>query len=54
MVQTSVAAAAEGRPVEIDWDAVSYAFGLQNGVPAPVSSPKEERRGVTAASSIDR
>jgi L,D-transpeptidase ErfK/SrfK len=53
-VQASVAAAAEGRPVEIDWDAVSHAFGLQNGVPAPVSSPKEERRGVTAASSIDR
>jgi L,D-transpeptidase ErfK/SrfK len=53
-VQAQVAAAAEGRPVDVDWDAVEHAFGLQSGVPAPVSAPKEKRRGVTAASSLDR
>jgi len=53
-VQASVAAAASERPVEVDWNAVSHAFTLQNGVPAPVSNPKEKRRGVTAASSLER
>ncbi len=53
-VRAAVTAAAEGRPVDVDWDAVSHAFGLQSGVPAPVSVPKEKRRGVTAASSLDR
>jgi L,D-transpeptidase ErfK/SrfK len=52
-VQTRIAAAAGDRPVDVDWDAVSHAFGLQNGVPAPVSVPKEKRRGVTAASFLD-
>ena len=52
-VQASVAAQAEGRPVDVDWDAVTHAFGVQSGVPAPVSAPKEKRRGVTAASSVD-
>jgi len=54
MLQASIAAVADGRPVEVDWQAVSHAFTLQNGVPAPVSYPKEKRRGVTAASSVDR
>jgi L,D-transpeptidase ErfK/SrfK len=54
VLQGSIAAAADGRPVEVDWQAVSHAFTAQNGVPAPVSSPKEKRRGVTAASSLDR
>ena len=49
-VQSSIATVAEGRPVAVDWDAVSHAFGLQSGVPAPVSTPKEKRRGVAAAS----
>jgi len=53
-VRTQVEAAAAGRPVDVDWDAVAHAFGLQNGVPAPVSAPREKRRGVTAASSVDR
>jgi L,D-transpeptidase ErfK/SrfK len=53
-VQGSIAAAAADRPVDLDWNAVSHAFQLQNGVPAPVSSPKEKRRGITAASSLDR
>jgi L,D-transpeptidase ErfK/SrfK len=52
-VQAKVAATAEGRPVDVDWDAVAHAFGVQSGVPAPVSAPKEKRRGVTAASSVD-
>jgi L,D-transpeptidase ErfK/SrfK len=54
LLQASIAAVADGRPVEVDWQAVSHAFTLQNGVPAPVSYPKEKRRGVTAASSVDR
>jgi hypothetical protein len=54
MLQASISAVADGRPVEVDWEAVSHAFTLQNGVPAPVSYPKEKRRGVTAASSVDR
>ena len=33
---------------------VERAFGQASGVPAPVSVPKEKRRGVTAASSNDR
>ena len=52
-VQATVAAVAEGRPVDVDWDAVTHAFGVQSGVPAPESGPKEKRRGVTAASSVD-
>jgi len=53
-VRAAVAAAAEGRPVEVDWEAVAHAFEVQSGVPAPVSAPKERRRGVTAASSVDQ
>jgi len=49
-----VAVAAEPRPVDVDWDGVEHAFATQSGVPAPVSAPKEKRRGVTAASSVDR
>lgn len=52
-VQASITSATEGRPVDVDWDAVSHAFARQNGVPAPVSVPKERRRGVTAASALD-
>ena len=48
------AAAAEARPVDVDWDGVEHAFATQSGVPAPVSAPKEKRRGVTAASSSIR
>ncbi len=53
-LQASINSAVEGRPVDVDWNAVSHAFTLQNGVPAPVSHPKEKRRGVTAASSLER
>jgi L,D-transpeptidase ErfK/SrfK len=53
MVQATVAAVAEGRPVDVDWDRVTHAFSVQSGVPAPISMPKEKRRGVTAASSVD-
>jgi len=52
-VQVSIASAVEGHPVDVDWDAVSHAFTQQNGVPAPVSAPKDKRRGVTAASAVD-
>jgi len=52
-VQATVAAVAEGRPVDVDWDRVTHAFSVQSGVPAPISMPKEKRRGVTAASSVD-
>jgi L,D-transpeptidase ErfK/SrfK len=53
-VQAQVTTAAQDRPIEVDWQAVAHAYSTQNGVPAPVSSPKEKRRGVTAASSLDR
>ena len=49
-----VGVVAERRPVDVDWDSVEHAFRTQSGVPAPVSVPKEKRRGVTAASSFDR
>jgi L,D-transpeptidase ErfK/SrfK len=52
-VQAKVAAHAEGRAVDVDWDRVAHAFNVQSGVPAPISVPQEKRRGVTAASSID-
>jgi L,D-transpeptidase ErfK/SrfK len=52
-VQATVAATAEGRPVDVDWDRVAHAFKVQSGVPAPISAPQEKRRGVTAASSVD-
>ena len=45
---------AEGRPVEVDWAGIEHAFRMQTGVPAPVSLPKEKRRGVAAASSSNR
>jgi len=54
LLKERAAAAAEARPVDVDWDGVEHAFATQSGVPAPVSAPKEKRRGVTAASSIDR
>jgi L,D-transpeptidase ErfK/SrfK len=53
-LKQSIAVAVDGRPVDVDWNAVSHAFTLQNGVPAPVSAPKEKRRGITAASSVER
>jgi L,D-transpeptidase ErfK/SrfK len=49
-----VAVVAERRPVDVDWDGIEHAFRTQSGVPAPVSQPKEKRRGVAAASSFDR
>jgi len=52
-VQATVAAVAEGRPVDVDWDRVTHAFSVQSGVPAPISMPQEKRRGITAASSVD-
>ena len=42
---------AERRPVDVDWEGIEHAFRTQSGVPAPVSQPKEKRRGVAAASS---
>ena len=51
-LRARVGSSVEGRPVDVDWDAVSHAFGRQSGVPAPVSSPKEKRRGVAAASFV--
>jgi L,D-transpeptidase ErfK/SrfK len=54
ILKQRIAVLAEGRPVDIDWDGVERAFGQASGVPAPVSVPKEKRRGVTAASSNDR
>ena len=45
---------AAGQPVAVDWDGVVHAFRGESGVPAPVSVPKERRRGVTAASVLDR
>ena len=54
MLKQMAARSAEGRPVEISWERIERAFGLATGVPVPVSSPKEERRGVAAASSFDR
>jgi len=53
-LKQNVAAAAEGRPVDVDWDGVEHAFRVGSGVPAPVSAPNEKRRGVTAASSSIR
>jgi L,D-transpeptidase ErfK/SrfK len=53
-LKQSVAAAAEGRSVNVDWDGVEHAFRVGSGVPAPVSAPNEKRRGVTAASSSIR
>jgi L,D-transpeptidase ErfK/SrfK len=51
-LRNRVASAAEGRPVEIDWDRVEHVLAGASGVPAPVSAPKEKRRGDTAALSL--
>jgi L,D-transpeptidase ErfK/SrfK len=52
LFRNRVASAVEGRPVEIDWDRVEHALAGASGVPAPVSAPKEKRRGDTAALSL--
>jgi L,D-transpeptidase ErfK/SrfK len=53
LLKNMVATAANGRPVEIAWDRVEHAYAGASGVPAPISSPKEKRRGVAAALSFE-
>ena len=53
-LKQTIASLAAAHPVEIDWDGVEHAFRVESGVPAPVSAPNEKRRGVTAASSLER
>jgi L,D-transpeptidase ErfK/SrfK len=52
-IQAMIVAATDGRPVTVDWQGVEHALHDQSGVPAPVTSPQEKRRGVTAASSVE-